>query len=97
MLTGDKLETAESIGYSSKLLNSDTDILRIRDQFDVEIQFNEAKAIEHTELIMAGHQRAIIIEASALKLLFESKICQRWFVKIARSCATVICCRVSPS
>ena len=30
MLTGDKLETAESIGYSSKLLNSHTDIVRCR-------------------------------------------------------------------
>jgi magnesium-transporting ATPase (P-type) len=35
MLTGDKLETAESIGYSSKLLTSQTDIIRIRNELDV--------------------------------------------------------------
>lgn len=40
VLTGDKLETAESIGFSSKLLSSDMEIVRCRDQADILEQFN---------------------------------------------------------
>lgn len=35
VLTGDKLETAESIGFSSKLLTPEMSILRCRDKADV--------------------------------------------------------------
>lgn len=35
VLTGDKLETAESIGFSSKLLTADMDIVRCRTHADI--------------------------------------------------------------
>jgi len=44
MLTGDKLETAESIGYSSKLLVPQMDIIKCATPADVEFQFNEEQA-----------------------------------------------------
>ena len=55
-----------------------------------------------------GKKRAIIIEAEALSYVLkvnfaaedgEAKYGEvtRWFLKIARSVETVICCRVSPS
>ena len=48
---------------------------------------------------MMGNKRAIIIEATALKIVLEdeSYVIKRWFLKMARSAETVICCRVSPS
>lgn len=36
MLTGDKLETAENIGFSSNLLYKDTKIFRINHLYSVE-------------------------------------------------------------
>lgn len=35
VLTGDKLETAESIGFSSKLITSDMEIIRCRNLEDL--------------------------------------------------------------
>jgi magnesium-transporting ATPase (P-type) len=52
VLTGDKLETAESIGFSSKLLTYKMDILRCRDSEDVYELFNEEKAIENELLLV---------------------------------------------
>ena len=42
MLTGDKFETAESIGYSSKLLVAGMDIIKCEKEEDIEFHFNEA-------------------------------------------------------
>ena len=47
VLTGDKLETAESIGFSSKLLTHEMDILRCRDLQDVRELFTEEQAHEN--------------------------------------------------
>lgn len=41
MLTGDKLETAESIGFSSKLLTPDMEITRCREFDDMMDAFNK--------------------------------------------------------
>lgn len=45
MLTGDKLETAENIGYSCKLLNKDMDIIKCSTLEDVKREFNEKTAL----------------------------------------------------
>ena len=37
MLTGDQLDTAESIGYSCKLFNDDTEVYKLREGFKNEI------------------------------------------------------------
>ena len=47
-----------------------------------------------------GKKRALIIEASALKLMLEDLSLiemKQWFLKISRTMSTVICARVSPS
>jgi magnesium-transporting ATPase (P-type) len=36
MLTGDKLETAENIGYSCNLLTKDTKVFRVKEDTGVE-------------------------------------------------------------
>ena len=40
MLTGDKMETAESIGFSCKLLTEKMDIIRCSTVNDLQNQFN---------------------------------------------------------
>jgi magnesium-transporting ATPase (P-type) len=44
VLTGDKLETAESIGFSSKLLTPDMEIMRCRNLEDVQKCFNKEES-----------------------------------------------------
>ena len=99
MLTGDKLETAESIGYSTRLLTPGMDLIRCANTRDVLENFNEEQAKKNENLRMLGNKRAIIIEAKALKKILEddSYVVKRWFLKMSRSAETVICCRVSPS
>jgi magnesium-transporting ATPase (P-type) len=40
MLTGDKLETAESIGYSTKLLTPSMSLIKVATPEDIQKQFN---------------------------------------------------------
>lgn len=99
MLTGDKLETAESIGYSTKLLTPEMEIIRCSTSEDVSLNFSKQKAIENDQYVIDGRQRSIIIEAKALQSIMEDETYtkKRWFLKIAKTAETVICCRVSPS
>ena len=53
MLTGDKLETAENIGYSCKLLNKDMDIIKCSTLDDVKREFNEKTALINERKIKA--------------------------------------------
>jgi len=45
MLTGDKLETAENIGYSCKLLNKNMEVIKCSTLEDVKREFNEKTAL----------------------------------------------------
>lgn len=45
MLTGDQLDTAESIGYSCKLFNYDTEIFKLRDGYKIETVMEILKKI----------------------------------------------------
>jgi magnesium-transporting ATPase (P-type) len=47
MLTGDKLETAENIGYSCKLIKSDMVVWKISSKADVEEVCSETKVQEN--------------------------------------------------
>ena len=98
VLTGDKLETAESIGFSSKLLTLGMDIMRCRNEEDVKDLFNRDSATKNEADILSGQKKALIIESEALKLILSNdnlKV-QRYFLKITKTLETVICCRVSP-
>lgn len=44
MLTGDKLETAENIGYSCRLLNKSMEVIKCSTLEDVQKNFNEETA-----------------------------------------------------
>ena len=44
MLTGDKLETAENIGYSCRLLNKNMEVIKCSTLDDVKREFNAEKA-----------------------------------------------------
>ena len=98
MLTGDKLETAENIGYSTNLFNENMHIMKVRAPTDCLLSFNKTKAEENEEMIKKGVQRGLLIETGALSYIIAEEIpaIKMYFLKIAKSCEAVICCRVSP-
>ena len=49
MLTGDKLETAENIGYSCKLLNKKMTVTKCSTLADVKREFNAKTAITNEQ------------------------------------------------
>lgn len=66
MLTGDKLETAENIGYSCRLLNKNMDIIKCSNLADVKREFNDRTAKINEKKIRDQIPRGVLIEAGAL-------------------------------
>ena len=52
---------------------------------------------ENQNLMMLEKKRGLIVEAGALNLILTNMEYKKNFLKIAKSCEAVICCRVSPS
>lgn len=65
MLTGDKLETAENIGYSCKLIQSDFKKMFIKETDDLEQKYKEHLQTLH-KLIDAGIPKTLLIEGKAI-------------------------------
>ena len=67
MLTGDKLETAENIGYSCKLLKADDmTVWKISTPADVQSVCSETTVAENDRLQRAQMKRGLLVEAGAL-------------------------------
>ena len=95
MITGDKLETAENIAYSTKLFNTTMTVAYLAD----------AKSIAHTEqLLLEAEQRAqeapklaIVVDGATLKYLLKQQagLSDRFYLLLHRA-AAVVCCRANP-
>lgn len=65
MLTGDKLETAENIGYSCRLIQADFKTMFIKATDDLNEKYNEyiGKVQEYTQ---KGIRKTLLIEGNAI-------------------------------
>lgn len=61
MLTGDKMETAQSIGFSCGLLNDQMEIITCYDLKDIKKNFNKSQCFTHEVKVKKGKDRALII------------------------------------
>ena len=52
---------------------------------------------KNEELMKKGTKRGLLVEAGALNIILSDPNFRKFFIKIAKSCEAVICCRVSPS
>lgn len=89
VLTGDKVETAMSIGFSCGLM-AKTDTIVVLDSTDFKelIQaLNAAKGYERPSLVVTG---------SALGKALWKPAVRSLFFEVAQRCMVVMCCRVSP-
>ncbi|KAI3747452.1 hypothetical protein L6452_09909 [Arctium lappa] len=101
VLTGDKQETAISIGYSSKLLTSKMTQIVINNNSKESCR----KSLEDA-LITSNAPRtstsgddgsliALIIDGTSLVYILDSELEEQLF-ELASKCAVVLCCRVAP-
>ncbi|KAL5801011.1 hypothetical protein ACOSQ3_032643 [Xanthoceras sorbifolium] len=110
VLTGDKQETAISIGYSSKLLTSKmTQIIIncnskesckkcLEDTIAMSKKLVTVSGISHNVGRSSGATVtpvALIIDGSSLVYILDSELEELLF-QLARNCSVVLCCRVAP-
>ncbi|KAK0592320.1 hypothetical protein LWI29_017186 [Acer saccharum] len=103
VLTGDKQETAISIGYSSKLLTSNMRKITINHNSKESCteSLEDAIAMSKNLMNVGGSSGdsvtpvALIIDGSSLVYILDSELEELLFL-LARNCSVVLCCRVAP-
>jgi len=63
MLTGDKLETAENIGYSCKLLKNDMTVWKLSTMEDVQAICSDERVTLNNQMILEQKKRGLLVEA----------------------------------
>ncbi|KAJ5077855.1 putative phospholipid-transporting atpase [Anaeramoeba ignava] len=95
LLTGDKIETAKSVGISSKLISPDTKILTINCLEEKNsISRLEKKFNKYCKSSNQNHNLALVVTGHSLTHLLEHK--KEQFIEFGEFCKSVICCRVTP-
>ncbi|XP_071725198.1 phospholipid-transporting ATPase 1-like [Rutidosis leptorrhynchoides] len=104
VLTGDKQETAISIGYSSKLLTNkmkqiiinsnskDSCKSCLKDAFALSKKLNNAAHHNPEDGVTSA---ALIVDGTSLVYILDSELEEELF-KLASQCSVVLCCRVAP-
>ncbi|XP_061374050.1 phospholipid-transporting ATPase 1-like [Gastrolobium bilobum] len=105
VLTGDKQETAISIGYSSKLLTSNMTQIIINSNSRDSCRRRLQDALAMSNKLMSNNNGgssdgpttpiALIIDGTSLVHILDSEHEEQLF-ELARKCAVVLCCRVAP-
>lgn len=96
MLTGDKLETAENIGYSCKLIQENFHKLYILQDDDLRQKYEECLS-QIKQLEKDGVSKTLLIEGNAIsRLLKETELKHDMINNVMTRCESVICCRVNP-
>lgn len=88
LLTGDKQETAINVGFSCKLLSRDMPLIII----------NEETFEATREVILdstSTPETALVIDGRSLEYALSPNL-KNDFMRLALTCKSVICCRVSP-
>ncbi|CAD8163492.1 unnamed protein product [Paramecium pentaurelia] len=97
MLTGDKLETAENIAKSCKLIQGDFTVMRLSESNEQDCM-DKLKDIQDTYdlCIKENRKKSIVIEGQSLDFILNSDQMASSFVQMAKDCESIVCCRVTP-
>jgi len=107
VLTGDKQETAISIGFSCKLLTNDmTQIVinncskesckkSLEEAVATSKELRVASSIGTLNPESSGVILALIVDGTSLVYILETELQEELF-KVATECSVVLCCRVAP-
>lgn len=72
------------------------DLARLSTRKDVMEFCNAEEVNRNIDRLKTDRMKGILVEASALAVILEDEEITNFFVKIAKTCEAVICCRVSP-
>jgi len=92
MLTGDKYETAKSVGFSTSTLDRSMELLSIKELEDLR---TARAAWESWQKSGARPDLALMVTGLALEAMTPQQQVEE-FLPVARECKVVIACRVSP-
>ncbi|KII68313.1 Phospholipid-transporting ATPase IB [Thelohanellus kitauei] len=106
MMTGDMMETAVNVGFSTELIDDSIKIYMFCFKNKQEC-LDKLKSIIHQEDIVAHvdqnfhdhvpfRSMAVVLTGQDLQYLLSPEI-RQYFLSIALHCKTLICCRISPS
>ncbi|KAJ3682960.1 hypothetical protein LUZ60_013187 [Juncus effusus] len=97
VLTGDKQETAISIGFSCKLLTQEMTeiVINSTSKDSCRRSLEEAVALSEKVRRSVNGQLALIIDGNSLVYILESELEELVF-RVATVCDVVLCCRVAP-
>lgn len=103
MLTGDKIETAINIGFSCRVLDHSTQILRIEQTNRQEIMAFLTETLNKIEDHQKDHQDvknelayAVVVEGVAFNEILQSTRLIDKFIQLLVGSKVVIACRLSP-
>lgn len=100
VLTGDKIETAVNIAYSSRLFSPSMDLLNIgangvRAVSDLLTEHLKRIARAYEVSADAADSFGLVLNASTMSYCLDPHNLER-FVKLLRGCRSVLCCRATP-
>ncbi|CAD8102056.1 unnamed protein product [Paramecium sonneborni] len=97
MLTGDKLETAENIAKSCRLIQGDFTVMRLSES-SVEECKKKIGDIQETydHCIKENRKKSFVVEGQSLQFVIDNEDLAQAFVSMAKDCESVVCCRVTP-
>ena len=96
MLTGDKLETAENIAFSCRLIQDDFQKIYLRETDDITLKLDEfqdtlAKRTPETKI-------SLIVEGPVIMKIVADKLLAANYVRhVLTKMDSVVCCRMSPN
>lgn len=97
MLTGDKMETAENIGYSCKLINSSFGVIKMSSSSEAEADKDLLRSkLQYRKIREEGRPVAVIIDGTALEFVLKNFERCLMYLALLKDCESVICCRVTP-
>ena len=95
MITGDKLETAENIAFSTRLFNKTMTVVRLADANDVA---DADRLLQEAEVrVKEAPSLAIVVDGATLKFLLKHRAgLSGRFYELLHGAAAVVCCRANP-
>lgn len=103
MLTGDKLETAENIGFSCKLIQSDYKKVYLKQDREEEsvtekdLQRKYEQILSQLSRKRLGEKFSLIVEGPIIiNLTHYEELAKNYILNVFSKCESVVCCRMSP-
>lgn len=100
VLTGDKVETAITIGYSCNLLEAHMELIVVRDAQTASKAYEQLKVAKAR---VTGPQNpdvaisfGLVVDGETIKHAFETEEGSLELLEVGLHCRSVICCRVTP-